>query len=675
MTQFDRWLQDAIVAELPEPNAMVLATAKPTGEVASRTVLCKGVDAAGIVFYTNLGSDKSRDLQANPWAAATFPWIGLQRQVHVRGPVERVSDELAEAYWATRPRGSRLGAWASPQSSVLPDRAALERLQDRGRRALRWPRRRRRSAATSIPLPDFWGGWRIVPTTVEFWQGRLARLHDRLRYRHTRSAAGSSSVWPRDGRRWSDGPPRRSPPAAGSVPRQRSRRRAGIGDRPDGRAVGRSIGPDIRPLAIPAYRRLFIGQVFTVVGAMITTVAVQQQVFDLTGSSAWVGFASLVALVPLVVFGLLGGAIADTYDRRKLLIVTSVGIAVTSIGLWLAALVGSESVWTVFALLALQQAFFAVNQPTRSAIIPRIVPIEMVPSANALGMTVFSLGVIVGPLLVGVLIPIVGLAWLYFIDALTLVAILYAVMRLPPIPPLGERRGRAKVVDGLRYLWLKPLLLMTFVVDIIAMVFGMPRALFPQMAEETFGGAGRRRLPVRRAERRAGGRRADRRTDRRLDPPGAPAGHRDRRRDRACGAPSMALFGTTSILWLAAIFLAVGGWADLVSAVYRSTILQVNATDEMRGRMQGVFTVVVAGGPRVADLVHGLVASATSTAFATTAGGIATIVLTLVAAAIGRSLVRYDTRDRTDSGRRGAGLTGPTESGQGRISDQEVRGR
>ena len=410
----------------------------------------------------------------------------------------------------------------------------------------------------------------------------------------------------------------------------------------------RTIGPDLRPLSVPAYRRLFIGQVFTVVGAMITAVAVQQQVFDLTGSSAWVGFASLVALVPLVIFGLLGGAIADTYDRRKLLIATSIGIAVTSIGLWLAALAGSESVWTVFALLALQQAFFAVNQPTRSAIIPRIVPIEMVPSANALGMTVFSIGVIVGPLLVGVLIPLVGLAWLYFIDALTLVAILYAVLRLPPIPPLGERRGRAKVIDGLRYLWLKPLLLMTFVVDIIAMVFGMPRALFPQMAEETFGGAvgGGYQLGVLNAALAVGALIG-----------GLTGGwiHRVHRQGIAIVAAivvwgaSMALYGTTSILWLAAIFLAVGGWADLVSAVYRSTMLQVNATDEMRGRMQGVFTVVVAGGPRVADLVHGLVASATSTAFATTAGGIATIVLTLVAAAIGRSLVRYDTRDRTDS--------------------------
>ncbi len=422
-----------------------------------------------------------------------------------------------------------------------------------------------------------------------------------------------------------------------------------IGSADDSRSRLRRIGPDTRPLGIPAYRRLFLGQVTTVIGAMLTTVAVQQQIFDITQSSAWVGFASLVALVPLVAFGLVGGAIADTYDRRKLLMITSVGIAATSIGLWLAALSQAESVWVVLILLAVQQGFFAVNQPTRSAIIPRIVPVDMVPAANALGMTVFSLGVIVGPLLVGLLIPVVGLPWLYFLDALTLVAILYAVVKLPPIPPLGEHRGRAKVLDGIAYLRLKPLLLMTFVVDIIAMVCGMPRALFPQMAQETFGGppGGGLALGLLNAGLAVGSLIG-----------GLTGGwiHRVYRQGIAIIAAiliwglSMALFGTTSVLWLAVLYLAIGGWADLVSAVYRSTILQVNATDQMRGRMQGVFTVVVAGGPRLADLVHGVVADATSTSFAVVAGGLATIVLTLLAALLGRSLWRYDTRVHSPTG-------------------------
>jgi len=182
VTQFRNWLAQTVAAGLPEPNAMVVATATPSGEPASRAVLAKAADDGGVVFYTNLTSDKSRDLLANPRAAATFPWIGLQRQVHFRGAVSRVSDEDARAYWARRPRASQIGGWASPQSTVLADRAALERLQHEAEERFG---AEDSTGERSVPLPPFWGGWRIRPETVEFWQGRIGRLHDRLRYRDT----------------------------------------------------------------------------------------------------------------------------------------------------------------------------------------------------------------------------------------------------------------------------------------------------------------------------------------------------------------------------------------------------------------------------------------------------------------------------------------------------------
>jgi pyridoxamine 5'-phosphate oxidase len=172
-TQFGAWFDDAVSAGVSEPNAMVLATADPEGRPSTRTVLMKDYDQRGLVFYTNHDSRKGRQLAGNPFAAVTFPWYPLHRQVHVAGAVVRVAPHETEEYFAVRPRGAQLGAWASAQSSVLPSREALEETLAAVEARF----------AGDVPVPPHWGGYRIVPETVEFWQGRRDRLHDRLRFR------------------------------------------------------------------------------------------------------------------------------------------------------------------------------------------------------------------------------------------------------------------------------------------------------------------------------------------------------------------------------------------------------------------------------------------------------------------------------------------------------------
>ncbi|HVK20659.1 MAG TPA: MFS transporter [Actinokineospora sp.] len=400
---------------------------------------------------------------------------------------------------------------------------------------------------------------------------------------------------------------------------------------------------DVRPLRVRDYRRLWTSTAVTAVGSQLTAVAVPKQIYDLTGSSAWVGLTGAVGLLPLLVFGLWGGAIADAHDRRKVMLISNAGVAVTSGLLWLQAFMSVGSVWIVLVLLGLQQAFVAVNMPTRSAAVPRLVPAELLPQANALNFTTGTFGMVFGPLAAGALIPVLGLSTLYLIDTVALVLCIWLVFRLPPMPP-GEGSSRTAglrdITAGFAYLRGRNILLVSFLVDIIAMVAGMPRALFPEMAERTFG-----------------------------DPPGGgialgwlyaaiPIGSAVfglfsgwfARLNRQGAVVTVAIivwglammgFGLSSSLWLAVVFLAIGGGADLVSAVHRSSMLQTEATDEMRGRMQGVLTVVVAGGPRIADVAHGWGGAALGTAAAATAGGIAVVALTVVTVVVVPSFWRH----------------------------------
>ena len=395
-----------------------------------------------------------------------------------------------------------------------------------------------------------------------------------------------------------------------------------------GRAVRGALA-DTRPLRTPAYRRLWTAGVVTVVGAQLSVVAVPAQIYEMTGSSAYVGLSGLFGLVPLIVFGLWGGAIADAVDRRSLLLISGTGIALSSLALWVTAASGAGGVWVVLGLFAIQTAFLSVNQPARNAVIPRLLPADQLPAANALNMIVYQLGAIAGPLLAGVLIPVIGLSTLYLLDAIALLATLWATWRLPPVPPeasSGRRRaGIREVVEGFRYAALHAVLLVSFLADVVAMGFGMPRAVFPEMAHTEFGDppTGGPALGLLYAAIPIG-----------MVVAGLFSGwlHRVRRQGVAVTLAvvmwgvGVGLFGLTGSLTFAVVFLALAGAGDMVSSVFRMAILQSVATDEMRGRMQGVFMVVVAGGPRLADLWHGSAAAAIGPGPAAAVGGAAVVV-------------------------------------------------
>ncbi|MQA27361.1 MAG: MFS transporter [Micromonosporaceae bacterium] len=403
----------------------------------------------------------------------------------------------------------------------------------------------------------------------------------------------------------------------------------------------RGIAVDVTPLRHAAFRRLWIGHGVSFIGYQLTAVAIPVQMYQITRSSFWVGLLGIAALVPLLVFALWGGAIADAMDRRVLLLVSSLVVWAATLALMVQAFVGVRSPGLLLGLIAVQSVGFAVGAPTRSAIVPRLVPAGLVPAANTLNFTMASLSSVLGPLLAGVVIARWGFAAAYAVDAVLFTVALWAAFGLPALRPLvsgagAAGRGLRAVVDGLRFIASAPVLWLSFVVDIVAMALAMPRALFPEVAATRFGD-----------EALAGWLFAAIALGSVVG--GVCSGWVGRVRRQGLALVLAVVFWGLAVaaawfapsLWLMVVLLAVAGFADLVSAVYRQTIVQLYAPDELRGRLQGVFTAVVAGGPRLGDLRAGTMAVAVGPGIAWAGGGIACAVVAVALALAFPALSRY----------------------------------
>ena len=414
------------------------------------------------------------------------------------------------------------------------------------------------------------------------------------------------------------------------------------GTAPSGRRWWQGLVADVTPLRVsPEYRRLWVGESVSLIGNQMTTVVVGIQVYELTDSSAAVGLVGLCALVPLVALGLFGGALADRVERRRLALTTSSGLALLSLVLVAQAVAELRSTLLLYAVVALQSALFAVDSPTRRTFPPRLLPPDLIPAAMALSMVTMGIGLTLGPLIGGLVVDRFGYSAAYGLDSLTFVVALAALAQLRPMPPLREGTGRATVLEGLRLLKTRQVLLATFVADLIAMVFGMPRAVFPELADDVFGG-GAATVGYLNAAIAAGTLLASA-----LSGPASRYARQGVGILVAIGAWGLAitLFGLAQWLPLALLCLVAAGAADAVSAVWRNSVLQVATPDEYRGRLGGVFLVVVAGGPRLGDLRVGGMASLVGPGNAVVGGGLVVMAGAALMAPLFPRLVRYDARD------------------------------
>jgi MFS family permease len=424
-----------------------------------------------------------------------------------------------------------------------------------------------------------------------------------------------------------------------------------------------SLLPDLTPLRRSVeFRRLYIGFTLSNIGSQMAVVSVGLQVYDQTGSTAAVGLVGLFALVPLVVMGLYGGSLADHHDRRLVGLTATLVALGASIVAAAQAWVGSTSTWLLYGIVAVWSGATAVSSPARTSIYPRLFPPGSMPAVNALGVVAMNAAFTVGPLLAGVLIDAGGYRTAYTVDAVLTLAAVHSLWRLRPIPPewadasagVARRAGLRSVVDGFAFLRTAPNVRMTFVADIAAMLLAQPRVLFPAAGAVILGG-GATTVGALYAATAAGGIVA-------MLFSGRLGGVR--RQGLAImvsvtgwgvgiAGLGLALLGAGGVLTrdqalvAALLAMAFAGAADSVSAVFRTTILQTAAPDRMRGRLQGVFIVVVAGGPRLGEVVGGGVAERVGEGWTAVLGGVACIVAIGLLALRQPGFLHYDARHPT----------------------------
>lgn len=391
----------------------------------------------------------------------------------------------------------------------------------------------------------------------------------------------------------------------------------------------RRLFVDLAPLReFREFRLLFIGHGVTMVGRQLTIVGAPIQVYGLTRSTLAVGLLGLVQFPALLVGSFFGGALADAMDRRRLLLIAQVLLALTTAGLALNASVPQPSLIAIYVLTALNALLSGVDQPTRSATVPRLVSSPRLSSAIALQILLSQLANAVGPAIAGILIAQVGLAAAFAVDTISFVAAGGVMLLMRPLPPAGggTRADLRSVVEGLRFIRKRQELQGTFVIDIGAMVLGMPRALFPELGLTVFGNS-QTVVGLLYAAPGVGAMLA-----------ALTSGWvvRIRRAGVATIAVvvvwglSVTAFGFSTSLVLALVLLAIGGAADALSAVFRTTILQLTTPDRLRGRLSAVQIAVVAGGPRLGDLEAGVVAAATSARVAAWTGGLGAAISAVV---------------------------------------------